>query len=285
MPRRTPQPQHAQTRTQDPSPIGRPSIPLCDVHAHLADPRLEGLRDSIVRQAQAAGVTGILVNAARACEWQTVLDLTKHDGVYAALGIHPFFIEDWQEDTPGRLEHLLRHTTAVRAVGEIGLDFQNGRENAERQTGIFVAQLECAIRAGRTAVVHNRRSWSDFFAALKQVDASRLSGVCHHFTGSREVARQALDAGFYLSFCGPLTYSNARRIKDAARYAPLDRILTETDTPDLPPEPFRGEQSRPEHVRWVLEELAAVKAVPLEDIAYTVQQNFRRVLQLENPPS
>jgi TatD DNase family protein len=276
-------PQHASQNSQYSAGPRDTQIRLCDIHAHLADERLDDSRDRIVEEARRAGVAAILVNAARACEWNTVLQLAQGAGVYAALGIHPFFIGDWQEDTTQTLDKLLRTRDEVRAVGEIGLDFYNGREDADAQIEIFSAQIECALRSGRPVIVHNRKSWSEFFAVLKHTDLSGPAGVCHHFTGSREVARQALDAGFYLSFCGPLTYPNARRIKDAARYAPLDRILAETDTPDLPAEPFRGEQSRPEHVRWILQEIAHIKAIPLEDIAYTVEQNFRTVLQLETP--
>lgn len=272
---------HSSSGTEAPAGALPPvsPLPLCDIHAHLADERLAGTLGRILEQATAAGMTGILVNAARAREWPAVVELSDRPGVYGALGIHPFFPGDWTDTTAAGLEsRLAEFPRRLRAVGEIGLDFQHGRDNAGRQLEIFSAQLECACRQRRPVIVHNRKSWGEFFAVLRNFEAAGVRGVCHHFTGSREIARQVLDRGFYLSFCGPLTYPNARRIKEAARYAPLERILTETDTPDLPPEAFRGQPSRPWHVRWILAEIARLKGLSLAEIAVAVARNFTRVL-------
>ena len=260
-------------------------LPLCDIHAHLADERLAGTLEALLNRAATAGMIGILVNAARISEWPAVLELSGRPGLYGALGVHPFFVRDWSDASAAALEaHLTAQPRSLRAIGEIGLDFQHGRDNADRQLEVFAAQLECACRHRVPVIVHNRRSWGEFFAVLRDFSTADFRGVCHHFTGSREIARQVLDRGFYLSFCGPLTYPNARRIREAARYAPLDRVLTETDTPDLPPASFRGQPSRPWHVYWVLEEIARLKGLSIEETARAVARNFARVLDCGRVP-
>jgi TatD DNase family protein len=178
------------------------------------------------------------------------------------------------------LRDLCRETPRVRAIGEIGLDFLAGREDEARQREVFTRQLVCAVELRLPVILHNRRSWSAFLAIWRDLARDRISGVCHHFSGSTEIARQALDAGLYLSFCGPLTYGNARRLKAAARYVPMDRLLTETDAPDLPPERWRGGLSVPWHVQDVVVEVARLKAIPEPEVIEQVAANFRRVLGL-----
>jgi len=229
----------------------------------------------VVAEAHSHGVRGILANAARVSEWPAVVAMAKSSPLLGALGLHPFFLDEWSEDLPDRLEQSLRAHERLRAVGEIGLDFYAGRDELTRQVTAFSAQLDVAVKLGMPAIFHNRKSWGEFFAVLRK--AGSVRGVCHHFSGSIETARQALDAGLYLSFCGPLTYANARRLKEAAKYVPLDRILTETDTPDLPPAEHRGTQSRPHHVADVLAEIARLKGLSEEDVASHVEANFIRL--------
>jgi len=247
-----------------------------DVHAHLADPRVLPDLTQVVTDAQSQGVRGILANAARIEEWPAVVEMARRGPVLGALGLHPFFLDEWREDVPERLARALRAHERLRAVGEIGLDFYGGRSELTRQTAAFSAQLGVAVRLGVPAIFHNRKSWGEFFAVLRS--AGPVRGVCHHFSGSIETARRALDAGLYLSFCGPLTYANARRLKEAAQYVPLDRILTETDTPDLPPAKHRGSQSRPHHVADVLAEIARLKGLSEEEVASHVEANFITLL-------
>ena len=117
-----------------------------------------------------------------------------------------------------------------------------------------------------------------FVLILRDLRAAPLRGVCHHFSGSIDIARQVLDCGLLVSFCGPLTYPHSRRLKEAARFVPLDRVLTETDAPDLPPWGHRGELSLPWHVEDVLKELAALHAKPVEEVALQVEANFRGIV-------
>ena len=255
----------------------------CDIHAHLADPRILPGIDGILADCRRHGVTGILATAARVSEWGAITELSRRAPVYGALGLHPFFLGEWMHDLPERLRDALRGHRRLLAVGEIGLDFFSGRGNQDLQMQVFAAQLSVARDMALPVVLHNRKSWTECFSVLDSLGLSSLRGVCHHFSGSIDTARHALDRGLYLSFCGPLTYANARRLKAAAAYAPLDRILTETDTPDLPAERFRGEHSLPYHVSEVVRELAELKGTPERDVARQVARNFARLLAL--PPA
>ena len=256
------------------------TLTYCDVHAHLADPRILPEADRILADSLAAGVTGILANSARVGEWPAVVTLARQTPVYGALGLHPFFIDEWDPALPSQLEALLSTHSRLVAVGEIGLDFFHGRETRDRQIDIFGAQFALARRLGLPVVLHNRKSWPEFFATVKALGGGPVRGTCHHFSASIEIARLALDLGLYLSFCGPVTYPNARRLKAAAAFAPLDRILTETDTPDLPPAGHIGEHSYPWHVRDVVAELARLRGVADTVIAAAVAANFRQLLGL-----
>ena len=250
---------------------------LHDCHAHLADERLATAAEGMAAAFRAAGGRAVVATAARRAEWERVRELTALPGVIGALGVHPWFLADWRGDeTVAELAQALATTPAFRAVGEIGLDFWQGRDDAALQTEAFAAQLGVAVARGLPAVFHNRRSWPEFFGA---VDAfgGRVAGVCHNFTGGRELARDALDRGLYLSFAGPLTYPGARRAPEAARYAPADRILTETDAPDLPPHPRRADSSAPADVGRVLAVLAELRRTPVAAMAEQVGANFRRL--------
>ncbi len=249
-------------------------IPLHDAHAHLADARLAGDVDGILGQCSEQGVRGVLVNAARIGEWPTVVELCRHPIVLGAVGVHPFFIEAWHDGVVGELAELVRAEPRLVAIGEIGLDFFHGRKAQARQLEVLAAQLSLARELDVPVVLHNRKSWGEFFGCLRDLGVSELRGVCHHFTGSIEIAGQALDYGLHLSFCGPVTYANARRLKEAAAYVPLERLLSETDTPDLPAARYRGQRSLPFHVIEVVAELARLKDTPVWDVAAQIERNF-----------
>ena len=259
-----------------PSAIDDDPRPLAfyDVHAHLADERISDQAQEILAASAAAGVRGIVAAAARRQEWDCIEALAEESIVYGALGIHPFFLDDWGDETAEELAGRCGRNQQVRAVGEIGLDFQHGRDQAARQIEVLTAQLRVAAARQLPVILHNRKSWSDFFGLLRDLGIDELRGVCHHFTGSREIARKALDLGLYLSFCGPLTYPNAHRLKAMARFVPADRMLTETDSPDLPGAAYRGQMSSPPQVRDVVEEIARVRQVSTTAVAAQIAENF-----------
>ncbi len=251
-------------------------IPLYDAHAHLADSRLQDSIHEILQDCRAHGVKGILANAAHLSEWQAIAKLSEQPDIHPAIGLHPFFIDEWTDECPARLEQALRNTPSA-SVGEIGLDAWSSRDDLPKQKEILAAQLLVAKRQQRFVSLHNRRTWSDFFEILKELRITELHGICHHFTGSPEIARKLLDLGLYLSFCGPVTYPDARRIHAAAVFAPSDRILSETDCPDLPPLPCKGQLSRPWHVQFVVETLAELRHTTVSHLADSIEENWNKL--------
>ena len=262
---------------------------LYDIPAHLADARIAGEAERILDDSRAHGLRGVLVNAARLREWPVVAELATQPGVCGALGLHPFFLAEWGDSVPDRLREAFRQAgtpppeCGLRAVGEIGLDLWQCKDRTaalDRQIPAFEAQLAVACELRLPVILHNRKAWPEFFAIWKRIAAGKIDGVCHHFTGAPEILREALDLGLHVSFCGPITYENSRRIHEVAKLAPLNRILTETDAPDLPAAPWRGLRSEPWHVSAVITELARIKGVSKEEIASAVAANYRRILRL-----
>lgn len=251
---------------------------LYDVHAHLADERLRPTLDTVLAEATASGVAGVLACAARPEEWERIIASSRREPVLGALGVHPFFVRAAPADLGACLCRSLAVHPRLVAVGEIGLDFWTGRTDAALQEAVLHTQLSTALALGLPVILHNRRSWGDFFGLLRCAGIAGLRGVCHCFSGSREIAREVLDRGLMVSFGGPITYPNARRIRAAAAYVPLDRILTETDCPDLPARQVGAGPSLPQHVRFVLEAIAEVRRLSPTDVAVQVETNYRRVL-------
>lgn len=247
---------------------------LYDSHVHLADERFGNRTEAVVAQFREAGGQGLLAVPARLVEWERIGRLTGLPGVWGALGVHPLYRDGWDS---GRVPRLLARTLAMHprllAVGEIGLDFQYGRAEQAQQEDVFRSQLDVALAGGYPVLFHNRRSWREFFAILREAGHT-VRGVCHNFTGSRELAREILDAGLLVSFAGPLTYPNARRARESARYVPSDRLLVETDAPDLSPWSCRERGSTPADVALVLVELAALRECPVSALAEQVAANF-----------
>ena len=256
-------------------------FPLIDAHAHLADERLASLRGQMARDCTEHNVTHVLVNAALPEEWPAVIDLSRQTPFYAALGLHPFFHDRWTSTLMNELRSALKNApqdAKIAAIGEIGLDAWDGRETLPAQRDVFTRQLQLALELGLPVAVHNRRTWSDFFEILKAHGIRSLRGYCHHFTGSPEVLEKVLSLGMMVSFCGPATHPNARRIHEAIRHAPLDAILTETDCPDLPPVQANSSESRPWHTRFVIETISQIKQLPESDLAPIIQANFIKLL-------
>jgi TatD DNase family protein len=248
---------------------------LYDCHAHLADERLWGRAEAEIARFVAAGGAGILVAAARHVEWERVAQLSESRWVLGALGVHPFFHAEWDSgSTRQELLGKLRGGERLVAVGEIGLDFYHGRHDAEAQIRVFGEQLALAVDLDLPVVFHNRRSWPDFLGLLREL-CQPVRGVCHNFTGSRELAREILDAGLHISFAGPVTYPNARRAHESARYVPADRLLVETDAPDLPVwSRSVGSCSSPIDVGVVLAQLAHLRGVPTATLGECVARSF-----------
>jgi TatD DNase family protein len=255
---------------------------LIDSHCHLDDEQFEQDRDDVIRRAHAAGIEILL--AIGTGEGPPDLDAAlriadSNPGVFATVGVHPQYAAKASESTYEALRERVRHPKCV-GIGEIGLDYYWKPYDRELQTSVFVAQLGVAAEAGMPISIHTRDAWEDTMSILRQHWApTGLPCVLHCFTGGPRQASEALDLGFYLSFAGVVTYPKATDLHEAARLAPLDRILVETDAPYLAPVPYRGKRNEPAYVAHTAARLAELRGQQAGDIAAAVNANFRRVFQ------
>jgi TatD DNase family protein len=252
-----------------------------DSHCHINFPelveRLPALLDAMAEQR----VTHALCIGVNLPELPGVLALAaSHANIYASVGVHPDY-----EDTPEpSIEDLclLAQQPKVVAIGETGLDYYRLTGDLEWQRQRFRTHIRAARQCGKPLVIHTRSAADDTLAIMRAEGAGAAGGVMHCFTETWEVARAALDLGFHISFSGIVTFKNALAIKDVARRVPLEQMLIETDSPYLAPVPFRGKQNQPAYVRYVAEEIARLRGIPVEDVAAATSANFFKLFGIRN---
>jgi TatD DNase family protein len=247
-----------------------------DSHCHINFPELAGKLPDVLESMAKNRVTHALCIGVNLPELPGVLQLAAdHPNIYASVGVHPDY-EDTPEPSIETLTELSRRDKVV-AIGETGLDYFRVSGDLEWQRARFRTHIRAARECGKPLVIHTRSAAADTLAIMRQEQAAEAGGVMHCFTESWEVAQGALDLGFHISFSGIVTFKNAQEIKDVARRVPLDRMLIETDSPYLAPVPFRGKLNEPAYVRYVAEEIARLRDMPLEEVAAITSGNFYRL--------
>lgn len=246
---------------------------LVDSHCHLDFPDLAGQLPQLLEAMQQNGVAGALCIGVNMEDFPGVLALAEqHPHLFASVGLHPEYA-DVDEPDQARLEALAAHPKVI-AIGETGLDYYWHKDKPEWQRQRFRTHIRAARAAGKPLVIHTRDSAEDTLRLLEEEGAATVGGIMHCFTESWEIARRALDLGFYLSFSGIVTFKNATQVKEVASKAPLDRILVETDAPYLAPAPYRGKLNQPGYVRFVVEEIARLRGMEFPDLAVATSNNF-----------
>ena len=253
-----------------------------DSHCHLSFPELKAQLPEIRLAMQAALVDRALCICTTLEEFETVHQLaTTYDNFWCTVGVHPDN-EDVLEPSIADLTSRARLPKVV-GIGETGLDYFRLKDRTvadmEWQRERFRVHIRAARQTGKPLVIHTRCASDDTLAILREEGESpgkdsRARGVFHCFTESMDVARAALDLGFYISFSGIVTFKNASDIRDVARFVPLDRLLIETDSPYLAPMPYRGKTNNPSYVPLIAQQIADVRPQPLEAIAKATNDNF-----------
>jgi len=255
-------------------------VTIVDTHVHLDDDQFDLDRDAVVDRARAAGVEFMMAigTGGGPPDLETAIRLAaRYPSMFATIGIHP---HDAAKATPESLAQVsvLAEHSKVLAIGEIGLDYHYDFSPRDVQHDIFVHQLAIAAAADKPIVIHTREAWDDTLSLLRE--HWHGAGIMHCFTGDEHHARQALDLGFHLSFGGVLTFPKADAVRQAARIAPADRILLETDCPYLAPVPHRGKRNEPAFIVETARRLSEVRATTLDAIATVTTENFHRLFHL-----
>ena len=247
-----------------------------DSHCHLDRLDLSpygGDLSALILAARKEGVREMLCVSVSFDNVGRCIEIAESDPhIMASVGVHPGDIaKGWNETLPW--QSWVQHPKVI-AIGETGLDYHYGIEKKLEQCEAFVAQIEMAKAVKKPLIVHTRAAKADTLALLKSHQADAAKGVLHCFTEDQDMAFQALDLGFYISFSGIVTFKNAESLRDVVRSLPLDRLLIETDSPYLAPIPYRGKSCEPKWVVEVARKIAELKEVSLADVARQTRQNF-----------
>jgi len=246
---------------------------LIDSHCHLDFPKLADNLDEALDRMRANDVSHALCISVNLEDFPRVLALAEtHANLYASVGVHPDY-EDLAEPQATQLAALAGHPRVI-AIGETGLDYFRLKGDLEWQRERFRQHIRAARQCGKPLVVHTRAAAADTLRIMAEEGADKVGGVMHCFTESWEVAQQAMEMNFYISFSGIVTFKNATALKDVAQRIKLDRMLVETDSPYLAPVPYRGQINQPAFVRHVAEAIADLRGISLDEVASATTANF-----------
>jgi TatD DNase family protein len=258
-----------------------PLEPLIDTHAHLDDPRLSNDLAGVLRRARSAGLLQIVAIGTTADDSEATVGLAaRNPGVFAAVGVQPNHVAEARADDWARIVELSSRPGVV-AIGETGLDRHWDFTPFDQQREWFGRHIELARERDLPLVIHCRECEAD---VLEQLDAhgGKVRGVLHSFTGGREHAQAFLERGLHISFAGMVTFSTRKLdgLREAAGRIPEERILVETDSPYLSPQPLRGRPNQPSHLAWTARFLAELRGVDPLDFAQTTTANARGLFRL-----
>lgn len=253
-----------------------------DTHCHLDFEAFHTDRDSVLERATQAGINRIVNPAIDVVSAINILALCqRYPYLSAAVGVHPNSATTWQDDTREHLRELAASPDVV-AVGEIGLDYYQDFAPRALQRVIFKNQLAIAAELELPVIIHNRNATTDILSILSDWMAElrtnhpllwQRPGVLHSFSGDLDEAQQAAGLNFMIGITGPVTYKNAPEMKSVARDIAMKHILIETDAPFLAPHPHRGKRNEPAHVVHVAGQIAALRDIPLDEVAAATTQN------------
>jgi TatD DNase family protein len=261
-------------------PIDTPPL-LIDTHCHLDPEHCGDGPEPLLARARAGGVGGVIcvgVGGAEQARFAARLAAERPD-VVATVGVHPHDAAQHTEALAEELTALLAHPRVV-AVGEVGLDYHYDHSPREEQRRIFARYIALARQLRLPLVIHTRSAAQDTLELLRSEGAADVGGVIHCFSEDREFARVALELGFFLSFSGIVTFKKATEIQEVAAWAPLDRILVETDSPYLAPIPFRGKVNEPAYVVHTARFVGQLRGLSLEEVAAATTDNARTLFGL-----
>ncbi|MCF0232141.1 MAG: TatD family hydrolase [Enterococcus sp.] len=255
---------------------------MLDSHCHLDDEKIYNEREKIIKDAQNAGVSLMLtIGVDLETSIQSIKIAEEFDGVYAAIGFHPQNLENVSDDALQKIKELAKNKKVI-AIGEVGLDYHwyKDPKDHENQKIWFNKQIELANELGLPLSIHARDAEEDTYNLLKN-NFPKAGCVMHCYSGSAQTMEKYIKLGAYFGFDGPITYTNAVNPVENVKLCPLDRILTETDSPYLTPVPHKGERNEPKHISLILKKMAEIKGLPEKEMEKIVSENFERLFKVK----
>lgn len=258
---------------------------LFDSHAHYDDEKFDQDREEIIQKIYDSGVEKFISAGYSLESSKRAIDLAdKYEFIYTTVGISPNDVKQTLEETIEdikKLEDIItrKENDKIVGIGEIGLDYYWNKENKEIQKQAFIMQIELANRLNLPITIHTREAVSDTLEILKQHPVQQ-KGVFHCCPLNRKLVKEALKLGFYISFAGPVTFKNSKNAQEIVEMVPNDRMLIETDSPYLAPEPVRGTRNDSRNVRYIAEKIANIKSLSTEEIAEITYQNTLKIFKI-----
>lgn len=258
---------------------------LFDTHSHYNDEKFDKDREQIIKETYEAGITKFVCAGYNIGSSQKAIELSqKYEFIYSICGISPNDIPQSDQELWKDIEKITKiikenKTNKLVAIGEIGLDYYWNKENKELQTEAFIKQIDLANELNLPIVIHSRDASVDTINVIKEHTVKK-AGIFHCCQFNQEMIKQALELGYYISFAGPVTFKNSKNASDIVKLVPLDRILIETDSPYLSPEPNRGKRNDSKNVKFIAQKIANFKEMPIDEIAKITYENALRIFTI-----
>jgi TatD DNase family protein len=250
-----------------------------DTHTHLDFDLYNEDREAVIQRALAGNTSAIITIGTDIKSSEAAIALSeKYAPVFAAVGIHPTDCAAATYKDIEKIETLAAHEKVV-AIGEIGLDYYHMEATKEQQRKIFSEQVKLAQKIGKPMIIHNRDSHEDMLQCIEKNEIESLGAVMHSFSGDLAFLEKILLANIYVSFTGNITFKKSTA-DELVKQTPLERLLLETDSPFLTPEPLRGKRNEPAFIKHTAEKIANLKAVDIEEIAQVTSQNAKELFKL-----
>ena len=257
-----------------------------DSHSHYNDEKFDDDRDKLIQDTYNDGITKFVCAGYNIKSSLDAIELSeKYEFIYSICGISPNDIPQSEEELWKSIDEISKIVTQHQssklvAIGEIGLDYYWNKENKDLQKQAFIKQIELANKLNLPIVIHSRDASIDTIEVLKENPVNK-KGIFHCCQPNQEMVRQALELGYYISFAGPITFKNAKNSIDVVKMVPMDRILIETDSPYLTPEPNRGKRNDSRNVKYVAQRIADLKEITVEEVAKITYENAMRIFEIE----
>lgn len=258
-----------------------------DSHSHYNDEKFDEDREKIIQDTYESGITKFICAGYSIESSKLSLEIAnKYEFIYSICGISPNDVPEKSEeieDMLKELENIIKSdkSNKIVAIGEIGLDYYWNKENKEIQKELFIKQIELANKYDLPIVIHTREAVDDTIKILKE-NKVKNTGVFHCCQLNRELVKQALLLGFYISFAGPITFKNSKNAEEIVNMVPIEKILIETDSPYLAPEPKRGTRNDSRNVKHIAEKIATLKNLNIEQVANTTYNNAKKIFKITN---